>query len=76
MDTRSCLTNPLSPLQMNAVGMAVAGTGLGVNVAGMGLGVKVTVVVEVEGIIVWVGMLSVEEEQAESPMRSARQVIR
>jgi hypothetical protein len=75
VETTSCCTEPASPVQTNAVAVGAAGIGLGVNVAGMGLGVKVTVWVGVDETNVWVGTLWFDGEQAESPMRSARQVI-
>jgi hypothetical protein len=77
VETTSCWTEPTSPVQTNAVAVGAAGIGLGVNVAGMGLGAAVATLVSVgvEETNVWVGTLWFDGEQAESPMRSARQVI-
>jgi hypothetical protein len=76
-ETTSFWTSPGDPPQTNGVGVSVNGTGLGVNVTGTGLGGKVTVSVGVFGVIVWVEALcALTGEQAESPMRSAMQVIR
>jgi hypothetical protein len=48
--------------------------GVDVGLGGTGLGVKVGVLVAVGGatVIVWVGGISVAEEQAESPKYSAK----
>ena len=67
--TASCLRTPGCVRQVN---------GVGVNVAGMGLGGSVTVTVGVEATTVWVGALRTpfNGKQDESPVRSAREVVR
>jgi len=58
---------------MPALERQANGVGVGVNVAvGIGLGVTVIVPVGVEGGMVGVGALSIDEEQAESILRSKR----
>jgi hypothetical protein len=63
VEATSCLTSPGCVRQVNGVGVGVAGTGLGGRVA---------VAVAVEGIAVWVGEISFDDKQPESPARSAR----
>ena len=64
--TVSCLTSPGSVRQAS---------GVGVNVAGMGLGGRVAVIVAVGGATVWVGEITVDGKQAESPARNTREVV-
>ena len=64
--TTSFFTSPGAVRQVNGVGVAVSGIGLGVNVNVGGGG---------EDVAVWVGILSFEAEQAESPARSEKKVI-
>ena len=64
----SFLISPGAVRQVNGVGVAVAGIGLGVKVAeSVGGGG--------DDVAVWVGTLSFEAEQAESPARSEKKVI-
>jgi hypothetical protein len=68
--TKSCLIVPDPERQVNKVG-----TGVNVDV-GTGLGVKVISKVGVVRETVWVGKLSFEGEQAESMVRSKRELIK
>ena len=61
--TASCLIGPGCVRQVNGVGATVAGIGLGGTVT-------IAVAVEVEGITIWVGIISLDGKQAESPARS------
>ncbi len=65
----SCFTSPGSVRQASGVSVRVAGTGLGVKVT-LEVGVKV------EGMAVWVGVLSFGLEQAVIEASSVIQVIK
>ncbi len=70
VEITSCLTVPGSERQVKGVDVGVI-----VDV-GMGLGVDVNATVGVDGITVWVGKLPFVGEQAESPARSEREVMK